>query len=211
MNEKVGVIGAVGAAIIASVCCIGPVVLAGLGIGAVAAAQQFAPYRPLFLTITAAFLAFGFYFAYRRPKQAACEGEVCETPQIARWGRPLLWIATVIAAGLVTFPTYYGPIRAALDRPQQQAAAAAQPAQLSTVELKVSGMTCSGCAVSVRNALLETPGVVSAEVNLESAHAKVQYDAARVSTVRLVDAVNKTGFKASLGEESPRTMHRNKE
>jgi copper chaperone len=109
-----------------------------------------------------------------------------------------LWIATVVAAALVTFPYYYGPIRSAFDKPQPPAAVAPVAAQLSTVELKVDGMTCSGCAVSVRNALLETPGVVSAEVNLESALAKVQYDAARVSTAKLVEAVNKTGFKASL-------------
>lgn len=199
MNEKVGVIGAIGAAIVASICCIGPVVLAGLGIGAVAAAQSFAPYRPLFLAITAVLLGFGFYFAYRKPKQAAaCNGEVCETPRVARWGRPLLWIATAIVVALVAFPYYYGPLRAALDRPSQAAPVPAQSAQLATVELKVSGMTCSGCAVSVRNALLETPGVTSAEVDLESARAKVQYDERQVSTGKLIEAISKTGFKASL-------------
>lgn len=199
MNERVGMLGAIGAAVVASVCCIGPVVLAGLGIGAVTAAQQFAPLRPYFLALTAVFLGLGFYFAYRQPKQAAaCDGEVCESPRVARWGRPLLWFATVIVVGLVTFPYYYGPLRAALDKPQQTITAAPEPAQLATVEFKVSGMTCSGCAVSVRNALLETPGVASAEVDLESARAKVQYDAAKVSTAQLVEAVNKTGFKATL-------------
>ncbi len=199
MNEKVGVIGAIGAAIVASICCIGPVVLAGLGIGAVAAAQSFAPYRPLFLAITTVLLGLGFYFAYRRPKQAAaCNGEVCETPRVARWGRPLLWIATAIVVALVTFPYYYGPLRAALDQPRQAAPVPAQTVQLATVELKVSGMTCGGCAISVRNALLETPGVTSAEVDLESARAKVQYDGAQVSTGKLIEAINKTGFKASL-------------
>jgi mercuric ion transport protein len=199
MNEKVGVIGAIGAAIVASICCIGPVVLAGLGIGAVAAAQSFAPYRPLFLALTTVLLGMGFYFAYRKPKQAAaCNGEVCETPRVARWGRPLLWIATAIVVALVTFPYSYGPLRAALDKPRQTPAVASVPAQLATVELKVSGMTCEGCAVSVRNALLETPGVTSAEVDLESARAKVQYDRAQVSTGKLIEAINKTGFQASL-------------
>lgn len=197
MNEKVGFIGAIGAAMVASVCCVGPVVLAGLGLGAVAAAQSFAPYRPLFLAITFVFLGLGFYFAYRRPKQAACEGEVCETPRIARWGRPLLWIATVIVSALVTFPYYYGPLRAAFDTPARANPVATMPAQLSTVELKVSGMTCSGCAVSVRNALLETPGVAQASVDHEAGRATVQYDPAKASTAQLIEAVNKTGFKAS--------------
>jgi copper chaperone CopZ len=198
MSEKIGVLGAIGAAMVASVCCIGPVLLAGLGVGAVAAAQSFAPYRPLFLAITVAFIGLGFYFAYRKPKQAVCEGEVCESPRMARWGRPLLWVATVIVLALVTFPYYYGPLRAAFDKPRSSIPVAATTAQLSTVVLKVSGMTCSGCAVSVRNALLETMGVTSAEVNLESARAKVQYDPDKVSAAQLIEAVNKTGFKASL-------------
>ncbi len=199
MNEKVGVIGAIGAAIVASVCCIGPVVLAGLGVGAVAAAQQFAPYRPLFLTITAVLLALGFYFAYRKPKHAAaCDGEVCRAPRVARWGRPLLWIATISVLALVAFPYYYGPLRTAFDKPPQPTSAAAPPTELSTVELKVSGMTCSGCAVSVRKALLETPGVASASVDHEAGRATVQYDPAKASTTQLIEAVNKTGFKASL-------------
>lgn len=198
MSEKLGIFGALAAAVLASACCVGPVVLAGLGLGAVAAAQQFAPLRPYFLALTSLFLGIGFYFAYRKPKEAACEGEVCETPRVARWGRPLLWIATVIVVALVTFPYYYAPLRAAFDTARQTTTAAVKPAQLSTVELKVSGMTCSGCAVSVRNALLETPGVTAAEVDVESARAKVQYDESKASSARLIEAINKTGFKASL-------------
>ncbi len=199
MNEKVGIFGAIGAAVVASICCIGTVVLAGLGIGAVTAAQQFAPLRPYFLALTAIFLGLGFYFAYRKPKQAApCDGQVCETPRAARWGRPLLWIAAVVVLALVTFPYYYAPLRAALDKPRQSPAARSAPAQLSTVELKVSGMTCEGCAVGVRNALLETPGVASASVDFKAGRATVQYDPSKASTTQLIEAVSKAGFKATL-------------
>ena len=199
MNEKLNLFGAIGVAVLASVCCIGPVVLAGLGIGAVTAAQQFAPLRPYFLALTAVLLGLGFYFAYRKPRPAAvCDGEACEMPRVARWGRPLLWIATVMVVALVTFPYYYGPLRAAFDKPEQVAPVPAKAAQLATVGLKVSGMTCGGCAVSVKNALLETPGVTAAEVDWEAGRVKVQYDAARVTTTKLLEAVNKTGFKAAL-------------
>ena len=197
LNEKTTVFGAIGAAIFASICCIGPVVLAGLGVGTVAAAQNFAPLRPIFLTVTAIFLGLGFYFTYRKPKQGACAGDVCKPSGVARWRRPLLWIAAVIVVALVTFPYYYGPLRAALERPTMTSVAS-EPAKLVRVELKVSGMTCGVCAVSVRNALLETPGVTAAEVDFESGRAKVQYDAAKVSTVQLLEAVNKTGFRATL-------------
>jgi len=197
LNEKTTVLGAIGAAIFASVCCIGPVLLAGFGVGAVAGAQKFAPLRPIFLAVTAVLLGLGFYFAYRKPKQAACAGELCKPSGIARWTKPLLWIATAIVLALVTFPHYYGPLRAALDRPTKTSVVS-EAAQVTTVELKVSGMTCSGCAASVKNALMETPGVMAAEVNWEAGRAKVRYDAARVSTAQLLEAVKKTGFKAAL-------------
>lgn len=198
MNERVGVLGALAAAVFASICCIGPVVLAGLGIGAMAAAQTFAPYRPLFLAITAVFLGIGFYFAYRKPRQAACEGEVCETPRVARWGRPLLWLATVIILALVAFPYYYGPLRGALQKPSQPGVNDAQEAQLATVELKIGGMTCEGCAETIKSKLLETPGVADAEVHYAAGHARVKYDPAKTDPGELVAAIEGLGYKASL-------------
>lgn len=103
-----------------------------------------------------------------------------------------------MVVALAMFPYYYGPLRAAFDKPQPQTSAAAQTAQLSSIELKVSGMTCSGCAVSVRNALLEIPGVASASVDHEAGRASVQYDPTKASADQFVEAVNKTGYKASL-------------
>ncbi len=198
MNEKIGVLGAIGAALLSSACCIGPVVFGGLGIGAIAVAEHFAAYRPLFMAITAMLLGLGYYVAYRKPRKGPCEKEVCGTSRIARWGRPLLWIATVIVLALVTFPYYYGPIRAAFDKPQRPTSAAAQRVQFSTVELKVTRMTCSGCAVSVRNALLETPGVASASVDHEAGRATVQYDSAKASPAQLIEVVKKSGYMATL-------------
>jgi copper chaperone CopZ len=202
MNEKVGVIGAIGAAIVASICCIGPVVLAGLGIGAVAVAQTFAPYRPLFLAITAILLGVGFYFAYRRPKKAACEGEVCEAPRVARWGRPLLWVAAAIVVALVAFPYYYAPLRGALEGPVQPRVNAAQAAQLTSVELNIAGMTCEGCAAAIKSKLLETPGVAEADVHYPAGHAQVKYDPAKTDPTKLAAAVNSLGYKASPAKEN---------
>jgi mercuric ion transport protein len=199
MKEKAGIFGAIGAAVAASTCCVGPVVLAGFGIGAVSAAQRIAPLRPYFLALTAIFLGLGFYFAYRRPGQAAgCDGAECEKPGAARWGRPLLWIATVLILALVTFPYYYAPLRAALDKPGPAADAASASAQRATMKLNVSGMTCEGCAVGVRTALLETPGVASASVDVKAGQAMIEYDPSKATPAQLIEAVQKAGFKASL-------------
>lgn len=65
-----------------------------------------------------------------------------------------------------------------------------------TTQIKVSGMTCEACAISVQKSLEKTKGVKQAEVSSEKGLATVTYDDAQVSEQQLRDAINKTGFKA---------------
>ena len=65
-----------------------------------------------------------------------------------------------------------------------------------TTEIKVSGMTCDACAVSVQKGLEKTKGVKHAQVSSERGVATVVYDDAQVNEQQLRDAINKTGFKA---------------
>ena len=73
-------------------------------------------------------------------------------------------------------------------------------AKEATTEIKVKGMTCGSCVVSVKKALTQTKGVKSAGVSLEKAQATVVYDDAQVNEQQLRDAINKTGFKAESKE-----------
>lgn len=65
-----------------------------------------------------------------------------------------------------------------------------------TTQIKVSGMTCEACAVSVQKGLEKTKGVKHAEVSSDKGLATVTYDDAQVNEQQLRDAINKTGFKA---------------
>lgn len=82
------VVGSVIAAAAASVCCIGPVVAAVLGAGALGAASvRFEPYRPWFLGLTVILLGFGFVSAYRRKPECndgTCAPSSGRTAKIAR-------------------------------------------------------------------------------------------------------------------------------
>ena len=87
--------GAAGAAVAASICCVGPLALAMLGLGGGALLLKLAPYRPYFLAATAVLLGTAFYLTYREQPQARClPGETC-TQSRARGQRILLWIVTV--------------------------------------------------------------------------------------------------------------------
>ena len=63
-------------------------------------------------------------------------------------------------------------------------------------DIKVSGMTCSACEVSVKSALVKVQGVKSAEVSHQKGTATVVYDDTQANEQQLRDAINKTGFKA---------------
>lgn len=194
MNEKSLAIGSTLAAFVASLCCLGPLILGGVGLGAVLVAT-FAPLRPYFLTLSVVLLVAGFYFVYRKPKRAeACEGEVC-APQsrTRRMAKPLLWLATVGVAALAFFP-YYGTKLVAA----RTVAVPAAVVDLKTAELKIAGMDCEVCASVIQRKLTETPGVAHAEVHYPSGNATVKYDSTRIAPAQLVEAVNGTGYKASL-------------
>lgn len=68
-------------------------------------------------------------------------------------------------------------------------------------EIKVSGMTCGACSVSVKSALTRVKGVKSADVSYEKGVATVVYDDQQTTEQQLREAINKTGFKAEANPE----------
>ncbi len=105
-TQGVALAGSVIGGILASVCCIGPLVIALLGISGAAFAQRFEPLRPYFLVATYALLAGAFYSTYR-PAQAECgPGEACEMPRANRLGKVMLWIAAAVVLLTTGFPWY---------------------------------------------------------------------------------------------------------
>jgi mercuric ion transport protein len=97
--------GSVVSGILASACCIGPLVFVMLGISGAAFAQRFEPFRPYLLLVTYGLLGGAFYLTYR--PQAACgPGEACETPRASRFGKAMLWVATIVVILATTFPWY---------------------------------------------------------------------------------------------------------
>lgn len=188
--------GAVGAAVAASLCCILPVLAAGLGVAGFAAANWFAPWRPYLMAVTFALLGVGFYFAYRPRREEACEpGSVCETTPVGRWNRVALWVATVIVVALAAFP-YYGPLftRAAAAGKSATVVPAA-PGSTEQVVLNIEGMDCVMCAAGLQNSLRQIPGVASAEVSYQEGLATISYDPNSVQPSRFEQLITDSGYK----------------
>lgn len=93
------------AAILASTCCLGPLVLVTLGFSGawIGNLTVLEPYRPIF--IGAAMVAL--LLAYRRifrPVQACKPGEVCAIPQARGTYRLVFWIVAALVLVAFAFP-----------------------------------------------------------------------------------------------------------
>jgi len=99
--------GAVGSAIAASICCIGPLALALLGLGGGALLLSLAPFRPYFLGATALSLGGAFYLTYRTPAAEACApGSPCALPTRSTHQKIVLWVVTGVVILASTFPMW---------------------------------------------------------------------------------------------------------
>ncbi len=93
-------------ALLASTCCLGPLVLLSLGISGawISNLTALAPYQPYFVALTLIFLAGGFYLVYGKPKADCAEGSYCATKASDRIVKAALWAATALIAVALAFP-----------------------------------------------------------------------------------------------------------
>jgi len=109
-TNATGVLAAGGiAAILASACCLGPLVLVSLGLGGawIGNLTALEPFRPVF--VGAAIVAL--FFAYRRIFRPAAEckpGEVCARPQAKRAYKAMFGVVAILVAVALAFP-YIAP------------------------------------------------------------------------------------------------------
>lgn len=69
-----------------------------------------------------------------------------------------------------------------------------------TIQMKVSGMMCSFCTMSIERALKRYPGIRSVLVNLVHGIVLVEADTAQISRAELASAVEKLGYNVSSTE-----------
>jgi copper chaperone CopZ len=220
IKEKSVVGGAVVAAFLASLCCIGPLLFILLGVSAFGAATYFEAARPFLMGGAVLLLAAAFYWIYFKRGEATCApGEACATKPVSRAGRMGLWVATLAVLAFAALPYFAGPLAAkigskkpATEQDEQEACCVAQrsgstaavpltPADgMETTTFKVAGMTCVSCEATIKLALERTPGVRRAEVSYDRGEAVVEYDPHKTTPAALRDAINGTGYTVKEGK-----------
>jgi len=93
------------AAILASTCCLGPLLLVTLGISGawIANLARLLPYRPFFIFVALVALFFAWKSIYR-PAQACRPGEVCALPRTRDLYKFLFWISCGLTLLALVYP-----------------------------------------------------------------------------------------------------------
>jgi mercuric ion transport protein len=106
-SAAASVLAGAAAAVGASACCAGPLVLVLLGVGGAWGARLVAlePYQPYFLAAALAFFGFAYYRLYLRPANCA-PGAVCAVPDTRKRQKAVFWVVCVLALLLVSTPLY---------------------------------------------------------------------------------------------------------
>ncbi|MEX0829361.1 MAG: mercuric transporter MerT family protein [Nitrospirales bacterium] len=110
-------LGGVIAALLASLCCIGPVAFGALGVGVGATGllagtasflKAFVPYRPFFIVVAIMAIGIGFYLVYRKPNAACAVGSPCSHSRRRSKSVFVLWCATALTLVFVLSPYWLG-------------------------------------------------------------------------------------------------------
>jgi len=189
-KTSITTVGGVVTAVFASLCCIGPVLVALLGIGSIGAFAVFESYRWYLIAATVLLLGLAFLLVYRK-REVKCKDGTCRVEDAGRWNKVGVWGAAFISVFAIAFP--YLEIA-------PSSGVHASVSGNTAVVLAIEGMDCAACAKGLEGSLAGMDGVHKAVVEFEQGKAIVQYDASVVQPEALVNRVTENGFHARISE-----------
>ena len=196
-KSKAGMLGAL-SALFASVCCGVPLLLIVLGLGGLGFGSVFGRYHWYFTGIGVVLLAGAWYVFLRERSRIRARGAEMRN---ARFTTAMLAIATIAVAG---FGVLNVSSALGLGSKAEEVAHASttSSAELAQVVLPVEGMTCVTCEWGIEKALSKLDGVVEAKASAAEQKVLVRYEPGKVTFEQMIEAVDSTGYKASMPDAS---------
>src|SRR6266568_3371457 len=177
-------------ALLASACCIGPLLLVAIGVGS--GAVWVGRYHWFFLIGGIAVLIWA-WAKYLREK-TICD---CEHKPMGRRRSAMLTllITTALVLGFagLNISRYVFAGTPVVAQTQTHLANG-----LNRIVVSVEGLSCVTCEIPVRHALRRIDGVKAAHVSAATKTATVDYEPAKTNPEQLVAAINSTGYGATL-------------
>jgi mercuric ion transport protein len=109
-TERTSLIASAVAAVGASVCCVGPLVLLMLGVSGswIGSLTAMEPFRPYLIGVTLLFLGLAFRKLYLVPQPCAPDS-TCANPTALKRQRITFWIVAMLLLGLLAVP-WFAPL-----------------------------------------------------------------------------------------------------
>ncbi len=68
--------------------------------------------------------------------------------------------------------------------------------KISNIKLKIEGMHCTSCAMSIDFDLEDVSGVESSNTNYAKSISSINYDSDKVSVGKIIQSIKNTGYEA---------------
>lgn len=173
-----------------SLCCIVPALSLMAGTSSIATSLTWIqPLRPYFISTAVLVLGFAWYGVLFSKKETNCNCETIPKTTLFKT-KKLLSIVTLVSILLITFPSYSHFFFN--DKPVFGQSTLNQ----STI-IPVTGMTCNGCEMHIEDELKKLQGIIVVKASHVDETTAVEYDNSKVSIEQIVEAINRTGYKAS--------------
>ncbi|MFY0687153.1 MAG: mercuric transport protein MerTP [Cyclobacteriaceae bacterium] len=179
-------------AISASLCCITPVIALLAGSSSIAATFSWVePFRPLLIGLTVGVLAFAWYQKLRsnRIKDLECACDEDKQPSLLK-SRKFLGLVTIFAILMLALPYYTDAFY-----PETKLSTLENEDSLTTYQINIKGMTCTGCEEHVKGEIGKLAGISKLEVSYEQANAVVTFDASQTNIEQVTAAIGGTGYE----------------
>ncbi|GMR23881.1 MAG: hypothetical protein BMS9Abin37_2357 [Acidobacteriota bacterium] len=196
-RSKAGTLGALSAGV-ASVCCGLPLLLLAVGIGGFGLGSFLGTYHWYLMGAGILLLGAGWTVFYREKARLRAAGSEIRH---ARTTPALLAVATaaVVGFGGLNIASALG-LGSKAEEVRQ--ASTGSDGELAQVVLPVSGMTCVTCEWGIEKALGKLDGVVEAKASSAEEKVLVRYEPGKVTFEQMIEAVDSTGYKASMPDAS---------
>jgi len=177
------------AAIATSLCCIAPLLALVAGVSGVASAFTWVePLRPYLIGITIITLGFAWYQNLKSRKEIDCDCEMDEKQSFLQ-SKKFLGIVTVFAVLMLAFPYY----NSALFAPKKNVSEISN-INLTTANLQISGMTCSGCEANITN-YATYAGADSVSADYKSGTATIIFNESKTNIDSIVANIEELGYE----------------
>lgn len=188
-------------ALLASTCCISPLLSLAGAIGvSVAQLSWLISIKPYLIAVSLLAIAYNLYLAYKPRKQVCCIQEgPGSTGGIGKNGfrsKGFLWAIVILTLLLLLLP--YASQAKNLEIPKAQSITLLQEKERVVKSVfKIEKMTQSCCVGIIEYSLKDIEGYIKCEADVKARKLTVFYDANKATKKKVLEAINKTPYKAS--------------